>query len=84
MQSRRQYQVKEVAELSGLSIRALHHYDAIGLLTPSFRTAAGYRVYDAYDLLRLQQEVGTARCGMPRGVARDLPPVERAQGKQRR
>jgi len=55
MQSRRQYQVKEVAELSGLSIRALHHYDAIGLLTPSFRTAAGYRVYDADDLLRLQQ-----------------------------
>jgi len=55
MQSRRHYQVKEVAELSGLSIRALHHYDAIGLLTPSFRTAAGYRVYDADDLLRLQQ-----------------------------
>ena len=55
MQSRRHYQVKEVAELSGLSIRALHHYDAIGLLTPSLRTAAGYRVYDDDDLLRLQQ-----------------------------
>jgi MerR family transcriptional regulator, thiopeptide resistance regulator len=54
MQSRH-YQVKEVAELSGLSIRALHHYDAIGLLTPSFRSAAGYRLYDADDLLRLQQ-----------------------------
>jgi MerR family transcriptional regulator, thiopeptide resistance regulator len=55
MQSRRTYQVKEVASLSGLSIRALHHYDAIGLLVPSFRTAAGYRLYDADDLLRLQQ-----------------------------
>jgi DNA-binding transcriptional MerR regulator len=56
MQSRH-YQVKEVAELSGLSIRALHHYDAIGLLIPSFRSAAGYRLYDADDLLRLQQIV---------------------------
>ncbi len=55
MQSRRHYQVKEVAEISGLSIRALHHYDAIGLLIPRSRTAAGYRVYDADDLLRLQQ-----------------------------
>jgi DNA-binding transcriptional MerR regulator len=55
MPSRRTYQVKEVAELSGVSIRALHHYDAIGLLTPSGRTAAGYRLYDEDDLLRLQQ-----------------------------
>jgi DNA-binding transcriptional MerR regulator len=55
MQSRRHYQVKEVAELSGLSIRALHHYDAIGLLVPSLRTAAGYRLYTEDDLLRLQQ-----------------------------
>jgi len=54
MQSRH-YQVKEVAELSGLSIRALHHYDAIGLLAPGFRSAAGYRLYDDDDLLRLQQ-----------------------------
>jgi DNA-binding transcriptional MerR regulator len=44
-----------VAELSGLSIRALHHYDEIGLLEPSARTAAGYRLYNDEDLLRLQQ-----------------------------
>ena len=55
MQSRRHYQVKEVAEQSGVSIRALHHYDAIGLLVPSLRTAAGYRLYSEDDLLRLQQ-----------------------------
>jgi len=55
MQSRRHYQVKEVAQLSGVSIRALHHYDAIGLLVPSLRTAAGYRLYSEDDLLRLQQ-----------------------------
>ena len=55
MPTRRTYQVKDVAELSGLSIRALHHYDEIGLLTPSARTAAGYRLYNDEDLLRLQQ-----------------------------
>jgi DNA-binding transcriptional MerR regulator len=55
MPSRRTYQVKEVAEVSGVSVRALHHYDAIGLLTPRARSAAGYRLYDEEDLLRLQQ-----------------------------
>jgi DNA-binding transcriptional MerR regulator len=55
MPSRRTCQVKEVAKLSGVSVRALHHYDAIGLLTPRARSAAGYRLYDENDLLRLQQ-----------------------------
>lgn len=55
MTSRRTYQVKEVAALAGVSVRALHHYDEIGLLVPSARTAAGYRLYDDGDLLRLQQ-----------------------------
>ncbi len=55
MSSRRTYQVKEVAALSGLTIRALHHYDSIGLLVPSARTDAGYRLYGDDDLLRLQQ-----------------------------
>jgi DNA-binding transcriptional MerR regulator len=55
MPSRRTYLVKQVAELSGVSVRALHHYDSIGLLTPRARSAAGYRLYDEDDLLRLQQ-----------------------------
>jgi len=38
--------VKEVAKLTGVSIRALHHYDAIGLLKPTQVTEAGYRLYD--------------------------------------
>lgn len=38
-----------------MSVRTLHHYDAIGLLVPQLRTAAGYRVYTDADLLRLQQ-----------------------------
>ena len=45
--------VKEVSKLTGVSIRALHHYDAIGLLKPSQVTAAGYRLYDADALERL-------------------------------
>lgn len=48
-------QVKEVSELAGVSVRTLHHYDAIGLLTPSSTTAAGYRIYTDRDLERLQQ-----------------------------
>jgi MerR family transcriptional regulator, thiopeptide resistance regulator len=52
---RRTYQVKEVAELAGVSVRALHHYDEIGLLVPRARTDGGYRLYDDEDLLRLQQ-----------------------------
>jgi MerR family transcriptional regulator, thiopeptide resistance regulator len=38
-----------------VSVRTLHHYDDIGLLTPSGRTAAGYRMYSAVDLQRLRQ-----------------------------
>ena len=47
--------VGEVAKRTGVSVRSLHHYDAIGLLTPSGRTPAGYRQYDYDDLVRLQQ-----------------------------
>jgi DNA-binding transcriptional MerR regulator len=47
--------VGEVARLAHISVRTLHHYDEIGLLTPSGRTAAGYRLYDGTDLQRLQQ-----------------------------
>ena len=44
-----------MARLAGVSVRTLHHYDSIGLLVPGTRTAAGYRLYDDNDLLRLQQ-----------------------------
>jgi DNA-binding transcriptional MerR regulator len=49
------YTVHEVAELAGVSVRTLHHYDQIGLLQPRARTAAGYRLYQEPDLLRMQQ-----------------------------
>lgn len=55
MTRRRTYLVREVARLSGVTVRTLHHYDAIGLLVPQARSEAGYRVYGEKDLLRLQQ-----------------------------
>ena len=46
--------VKEVSRLTGVSVRTLHHYDAIGLLKPAKVTDAGYRLYDDTALGRLQ------------------------------
>ena len=45
--------VHEVSELAGVSVRTLHHYDAIGLLPPTRLTEAGYRLYDDTALARL-------------------------------
>jgi DNA-binding transcriptional MerR regulator len=55
MKRQRVYQVRDVARIAGISIRALHHYDSIGLLVPKGRTTGGYRLYSDDDLLRLQQ-----------------------------
>ncbi|MEM8985650.1 MAG: MerR family transcriptional regulator [Pseudomonadota bacterium] len=49
------YRVKDVALITGVSVRTLHYYDELGLLKPTDRTAAGYRLYADDDLLRLQQ-----------------------------
>jgi MerR family transcriptional regulator, thiopeptide resistance regulator len=49
------YTVGRVADLSGVTIRTLHHYDEIGLLSPSGRSAAGYRLYEDSDLERLRR-----------------------------
>ena len=46
--------VHEVSELTGVSVRALHHYDKLGLLKPAAVTEAGYRLYDEGSLVRLQ------------------------------
>ena len=46
--------VKEVSKITGVSVRTLHHYDAIGLLKPTKVTEAGYRMYDDTALSRLQ------------------------------
>ena len=71
MQPRR-YQVKEVAELSGVSVRTLHHYDSIGLVVPSARSSAGYRLYSDADLLRLQQVLVQRELGLSLEAIRKL------------
>ncbi|OYV00420.1 MAG: MerR family transcriptional regulator, partial [Burkholderiales bacterium PBB5] len=48
-----QLKVGELAQRSGLTVRALHHYEQIGLLTPSARSSAGYRLYGRDDVARL-------------------------------
>jgi DNA-binding transcriptional MerR regulator len=49
------YTIGQVAELAGVTVRTLHHYDRIGLLVPRGRSGADYRRYDDSDLERLQQ-----------------------------
>ena len=46
--------VKEVSRITGVTVRTLHHYDAVGLLKPAKVTQAGYRLYDESTLERLQ------------------------------
>lgn len=46
--------IREVAKLVDISVRTLHHYDKIGLLTPTERTNANYRLYSEEDLKTLQ------------------------------
>ncbi len=47
--------VRELSRLTGISVRTLHYYDQIGLLSPTARTEAGYRLYDDKALETLQQ-----------------------------
>jgi DNA-binding transcriptional MerR regulator len=56
--------VGALARLTGVTVRTLHHYDAIGLLCPRRRSGKGYRLYGADDLLRLQQILIRRELGM--------------------
>ena len=55
--------VGQVAERFGVTVRTLHHYDEIGLLSPSERSTAGYRLYTGQDVTRLQHVVVYRRLG---------------------
>jgi len=50
-----QYTVDKLSKISGVTVRALHHYDKIGLLKPAFRTEKNYRIYSEKELYQLQQ-----------------------------
>jgi DNA-binding transcriptional MerR regulator len=66
------YLPQEFAKRAGVTVRALHHYDRRGLLTPSGRTTAGYRLYSDRDLVRLEQIVALKFIGFPLNQIRDL------------
>jgi DNA-binding transcriptional MerR regulator len=59
------FTVGELAKLTGVTVRALHHYDEIGLVRPSERTQAGYRLYTDADVHRLQQVLLFRELGLP-------------------
>jgi DNA-binding transcriptional MerR regulator len=70
--TRRWYQASEFAELTGVTVRALHHYDRLGLLKPGGRTQSGYRLYGERDLARLQQIVTLKFIGFPLKQIKDI------------
>ncbi|KJK57039.1 MerR family transcriptional regulator [Saccharothrix sp. ST-888] len=59
------YSVGQVASIAKVTVRTLHHYDEIGLLSPGGRTPAGYRQYEDTDLDRLQQILFYRELGFP-------------------
>ena len=68
----RLYQASEFAELTGVTVRTLHHYDRLGLLKPTGRTAAGYRLYGERDFARLQQVLTLKFIGLPLKEIKEL------------
>ncbi len=85
--TRKALTVSEVAGLTGVSVRTLHHYDEIGLCKPSARSRAGYRLYSAADLGRLATIVTYRRLGMPLDaigeiLAGDAPLVDHLRRQQ--
>lgn len=74
--------VKEVADLVGISVRTLHHYDEIGLLTPEETTNSGYRIYSGQDLETLQQILFFRELGFPLKKIKEIiysPSFDRAE-----
>ena len=59
------WSVGQVARFAGTTVRTLHHYDEIGLVTPGGRSASGYRLYEQADLERLQQVLAYRDLGLP-------------------
>lgn len=66
------WKVGVLASRTGLSVRALHHYDEIGLLRPTLRSSSGHRLYDHHDVARLQQIQSLRSLGFPLDEIRRL------------
>ena len=68
----KRWKVGQLARSTGLSVRTLHHYDDIGLLSPSHRTESGHRLYAEGDVSRLQQIVSLRSLGLPLEEIREM------------
>jgi DNA-binding transcriptional MerR regulator len=80
------YTVNQLAQLAGISVRALHHYDEIGLLKPAFTGDNRYRYYGEEELLRLQQILIHREFDIPLadiGAILDAPGFDQVQTLQR-
>lgn len=64
--------IKEVADIAGVSVRTLHHYDEIGLLKPAAASQAGYRQYSEADLIRLQEILFFKELGFGLGEIKEI------------
>src|SRR5437868_5468371 len=81
------FKAREFARLTGVTVRALHHYDRLGLLKPSRYSQAGYRLYRESDVARLEQIVALKFIGFSlneikrilKGAAVDLATALRRQ-----
>jgi DNA-binding transcriptional MerR regulator len=62
---KRTWRIGEVATATGLTVRALHYYDQIGLVVPSARTSGGHRLYTDADLAALYQVTALRQLGLP-------------------
>lgn len=61
----KRWKVGELAKTTGLTVRALHHYDKLGLLVPSERTEGGHRLYAEEDVRRLYRILALRQVGLP-------------------
>jgi DNA-binding transcriptional MerR regulator len=72
------HRIGELAQHAGVTVRALHHYDELGLLTPSERTGGGHRLYGAADVERLYRLLALRNLGLP--LEEIGPVLEREDG----
>ncbi len=68
----KQWYVKELSQLTNVTVQTLHHYDRIGLLKPSVRLDNNYRLYSEKDLLKLQQIIALKFFGFELGQIKKL------------
>ncbi|EHL32688.1 MerR family transcriptional regulator [Legionella drancourtii] len=66
------HKIRDISQMTGLSIRSLQYYDDIGLLKPASRSEFGYRLYSEQDLIRLQQVVTLKFLGFSLGSIKKI------------